>query len=191
MDDAELVRQTLAGRTEAFADLACRWSARITAICHARVRRADVADDLAQEALLRGFRALHTLSDPAKVGAWLMGIAARAALDWLKAKERTTRSFSALNGDESIEFGSAELPPDGLAFQADERRRILVAVEALPDPLRQAIMLYYYDDLSYRDLAALLGVSTATINARLTRARELLRERLTEHKALMPEAPTP
>ena len=74
MTDAELVRATLAGSRDAYAEIARRWAARVTAVCHARVRRADVADDLAQETLLRGYRALHTLSDPAKVGTWLMGI---------------------------------------------------------------------------------------------------------------------
>jgi RNA polymerase sigma-70 factor, ECF subfamily len=177
MDDAELVRQTLAGRTEAYADLAQRWSARITAICHARVRNAHHADDLAQETLLRGFRALHTLSDHAKFGPWLMGIAARAALDWLKAKERTTRPFSTLGIDESYERSNNK-QPDEAAFQAEERRLVLAEIEALPEVFRQVVMLYYYDELTYRDLAALLGVSTATINARLTKAREMLRERL-------------
>ncbi len=181
MDDAELVRQVLAGRREAYADLAQRWSARITAICHARCRLADVADDLAQETLLRGFRALHTLSDPAKFGAWLMGIAARAALDWLKAKERTTRPFSVLGTNEPYER-SLDKPPDEAVFQAEERRHLLAEIESLPEAFRQVVMLYYYDDLTYRDLAALLGVSTATINARLTKAREMLRDRLSAFK---------
>ena len=44
--------------------------------------------------------------------------------------------------------------------------------------LRQAVMLYYYDDVSYRELGELLGVSAATINARLTKARTILRQRL-------------
>jgi RNA polymerase sigma-70 factor, ECF subfamily len=177
MDDAELVRQTLAGRTSAYADLAQRWSARITAICHARVRCAHTADDLAQETLLRGFRALRTLSDHAKFGPWLMGIAARAALDWLKAKERTTRLFSTLGTDEPYERMNGK-PLDEAVFQAEERRILLTEIEALPESLRQVVMLYYYDELTYRDLAALLGVSTATINTRLTKAREMLRERL-------------
>src|SRR6478672_13094551 len=99
MTDAELVRATLAGSRDAFAEVARRWAPRVTAICHARVRRADVADDLAQETLLRGYRALSTLSDPAKIGTWLMGIAVRASLDWLKAKERTTVPFSVLGGE--------------------------------------------------------------------------------------------
>jgi RNA polymerase sigma-70 factor (ECF subfamily) len=177
MDDAELVRQTLAGSREAYADLAQRWSARITAICHARVRNADHADDLAQETLLRGFRALHSLSDHTKFGPWLMGIAARAALDWLKARERSTRTFSTLGTDEPYERTNSK-QPDEAAFQAEERQIILAEIEALPSALRQAVMLYYYDEFTYRDLAALLGVSTATINARLTKAREMLRERL-------------
>lgn len=177
MDDADLVRQTLSGRKEAFAELARRWSARITAICHSRVRRADVADDLAQETLLRGFRALNTLSDPAKVGTWLMGIAVRASLDWLKAKERKTALFSTLGAEQSHERSHCDTP-DEIVFVADERQRLLAEIEALPEAFREVVMLYYYDDLTYRDLAALLGVSTATINARLTKAREMLRERL-------------
>src|SRR5215212_732447 len=118
MTDAELVRATLAGSRDAYAEIARRWSARITAICHARVRRADVADDLAQETLLRGYRALHTLSDPAKVGSWLMGIAVRAALDWLKAKERTTKTFSTLGSDTVFEPLSTESPVEAF-FLAD------------------------------------------------------------------------
>jgi RNA polymerase sigma-70 factor (ECF subfamily) len=177
--DAELVRQALAGRPDAYAELVRRWSARITALCHARVGRADVADDLSQEALLRGYRALGSLSEPAKFGPWLCGIALRASLDWLKAKERRLILFSTLGPDDH---------PDGLLAHGDsaeqragdreERRTLLAHVEALPEVYRKVVMLYYYQDLTYREMAGLLGVSTATINARLTKARALLRRRL-------------
>jgi len=53
MTDAELVRRAVAGDREAFADLVRMWSPRVLALCHARVRRADVAEDLAQETPLR------------------------------------------------------------------------------------------------------------------------------------------
>ena len=177
MSDAELVRATLAGSRDAFADIARRWAPRVTAICHSRVRRADVADDLAQETLLRGYRALQTLSDPGKVGTWLMGIALRASLDWLKARERSTLSFSGLGPDRSVDSMVSRDDGDPAA-DADERRHLIGEVEALPELLRQAVMLYYYDDLTYRELGELLGVSAATINARLTKARSLLRQRL-------------
>lgn len=179
MTDSELVRLTLAGRKEAFAELAQRWAPRLLAICHSRVRRADVAEDLAQETFLRGFRALHTLSDANKVGTWLMGIAIRASLDWLKARERRTIPFSALRPDQPIDDLLSQQDSENPVIQAEERQRLISEVEALPEVFRQVVMLYYYDDLTYRDLAALLNVSTATINARLTKARSLLRERLT------------
>src|ERR1700677_4077078 len=140
MNDAELVRRTLAGQTDAYADLARRWAARITAICHARVRRADVADDLAQETFLRGFRALCSLTDHTKVGTWLMGIAHRACLDWLKAKERGTVPFSALNPDQSLDHLLSERESN--AMLDDERRKIMAEVEDLPEDYRQAVMLY-------------------------------------------------
>ena len=61
----------------------------------------------------------------------------------------------------------------------DEARHLLAQVEALPADCRQVVMLYYYDDVTYRDIAGLLGVSTATINARLTKARSRWCARLT------------
>ena len=60
----------------------------------------------------------------------------------------------------------------------DETRRLMAEVERLPDPLREALMLYYYEDCTYQDLAHRLGVSAATINARLTQARMMLREKM-------------
>jgi RNA polymerase sigma-70 factor (ECF subfamily) len=179
MTDGELVRQTLAGRTQAFEELVRRWAARLTAVCHARVSRGDTAEDLAQESLLRAFRALRTLAEPDKFGPWLCGIATRTCLDWLKAKARTQVPFSTLVQDRHIDqvLGRPSTTEPELDRE-DELRRLMTEVEALPEECREVVMLYYYQDLTYRDLAQLLGVSPATINARLTRARSLLRERL-------------
>ena len=75
--DGDLVRQARAGDAAAYGHLAHRWAARVLAVCHARTASADAAEDLAQEALLRGLRALPTLADPDKFGPWLVGIAVR------------------------------------------------------------------------------------------------------------------
>jgi RNA polymerase sigma-70 factor (ECF subfamily) len=180
MSDGELVRQTLAGRTQAYEELVRRWASRITALCHAKVGRGDIADDMAQEALLRGYRSLSSLADPEKFGAWLCGIAVRACLDWLKAKERTQIPFSVLGADRRPEHFIPSRPEnDGFFLDREEElQRLMAAVEALPEDYREVVMLYYYEDVTYRDLAETLGVSTATINARLTKARAMLRERL-------------
>jgi RNA polymerase sigma-70 factor (ECF subfamily) len=183
MSDAELVRQARAGRADAYAELARRWAGRVTALCHARVRRADLADDLAQESLLRGLRSLHTLTDPDRFGAWLCGIALRVCLDWLKARQNSQVSFSALaNGHAEALVDATQRPVEESAVRADEAQQLLSAIEELPEQYRTVILLYYYEDVTYRELAQTLGVSAATVNARLTRARALLRARLTNSR---------
>ena len=180
MSDGELVRQTLAGQAQAYEELVRRWAGRVTALCHGKLGRADTAEDMAQEALLRGYRSLGSLAEPEKFGAWLCGIAVRACLDWLKAKERRQIPFSVLGADRNPEqFMSGRPESDGCALErAEELQRLMAEVEALPEDYREVVMLYYYEDVTYRELAQTLGVSPATINARLTKARALLRERL-------------
>jgi RNA polymerase sigma-70 factor (ECF subfamily) len=179
MSDGELVRRALAGRSQAFEELVRRWAGRVTALCHARVGRAGAAEDLAQEALLRAYRALRTLAEPDKFGPWLCGIAVRTCLDWLKSKDRTQVPFSVLAPDRNVDQVLARpsmTEPE--LDREDELRKLMTEVEALPEECREVVMLYYYQDVTYRDVAQLLGVSPATVNARLTRARALLRERL-------------
>ena len=175
MTDGELVRQTLAGTTTAYGPLARRWSARILAVCHARVGRSH-AEDLAQEALLRGLRALPSLDDPDKFGAWLIGIAARTCLDWLKSAKQSEVSLDALAsiGGNAFEVQSDE----AMTVHEDRTERLMSEIERLPLPYREAIMHYYYKKCTYQELADLLGVSAATINARLTKARAMLRDRM-------------
>jgi RNA polymerase sigma-70 factor (ECF subfamily) len=179
MSDGELVRQTLAGWTAAYEELVRRWARRVTALCHAKVGRAGEAEDLAQETLLRGFRALRSLADPDKFGTWLLGIAVRTCLDWLKAKARSQVMFSDLAAHCRPDDLLASDPRSTRSDRTEELRELMSQVEALPEEYREVLMLFYYDDLRYRDIAQMLGVSTATVNARLTKARAILRGRLT------------
>ncbi|QDU31170.1 ECF RNA polymerase sigma factor SigW [Anatilimnocola aggregata] len=179
MTDGELVRQTLAGRLAAYAELVQRWSARVLAVCRAHVGSLEAAEDLAQESLVRGLQALATLHDPEKFGPWLRGIAVRACLDWRKAKQTSQRPFS------SLDTPAAQFDPvshddsvETTAERAEDCQRLRAAVDELPAAYRETLWLYYSDRLTYDDLAQFLGTSRATINLRLTKARALLRQRL-------------
>jgi RNA polymerase sigma-70 factor (ECF subfamily) len=179
MTDAELVRQARDGQPTAYEQLVRRWSARVLAVCHARVPRRDVAEELAQEALLRGYESLASLEAPEKFGAWLRGIAARVCLDWLKARQSSQVPFSTL-----AEGRFEQMIPEGdngrhEQIERDEHTgRLLAEIAGLSEELREVILLYYYEERTYDDLASLLGVSKATVNARLAKARDVLRRRL-------------
>lgn len=192
--DGEWVRQARGGDPAAYGHLARRWAPRVLAVCHARVCRARAgraaAEDLAQEALLRGLRALPTLADPEKFGPWLVGIAVRTCLDWLKSAQRTEVSLDALaaggRGDcdgespSAAHWLAARDDRDG-RDAADRRERsaeLVREVEQLPPAYREVLLLYYHQDCTYQELADALGVSAATVNARLTKARAMLRSRM-------------
>jgi RNA polymerase sigma-70 factor (ECF subfamily) len=178
--DGELVRQTLDGRSAAYAELARRHAAPLLAVCHARIRCWHAAEDLAQETLLRGLKSLASLNDGERFGAWLRGIAQRVCLDWLKSKQSSQVPFTSLGGGQAPE---ELLATDGDAASrdvdgAEESRKLRECVYALDDECREVLLLYYYQDVTYAELAELLGVSPATINARLTKARATLRQQL-------------
>ncbi|MEX2318049.1 MAG: RNA polymerase sigma factor [Pirellulales bacterium] len=177
--DSDLVRLAKGGQLAAYEELVRRWSARVLAVCHAMVRSTHTAEELAQDALLRGLRGLATLEDPAKFGAWLCGIARRVCLDWLKSGQARQVSLDAMSNGQADAWLAQDCDsPDEAAARSDDERRLLAEVARLPDPYREVLLLYYYDDVTYHDVAEMLGVSAATVNARLTKARALLRKRL-------------
>ena len=180
MSDGDLVRQALAGRSGADEELVRRWARRITALCRAKVNSADAAEDLAQEALLRAFRSLSSLAEPEKFGPWLCSIAVNACLNWLKARERSVHPFSTLQpGQNPNHIPDPRSTRSETGLERDENLcRLKAEIARLPAECREVLILYYQENVTYRDLAQMLGVSPATINARLTRARTLLRQRL-------------
>src|SRR5687768_4875908 len=136
MSDGEMVRQALAGDTAAYGQLARRWAARVLAVCHARTRDRHAAEDLAQEALLRGMKALPTLSEPEKFGAWVVGIAVRTCLDWLKSPKRGEVSLEALarGGDRRPEVAADESERQEANARREQAERLMREVERLPQP---------------------------------------------------------
>jgi RNA polymerase sigma-70 factor (ECF subfamily) len=166
--DAALVGAVRQGRREAYEELIRRYTGAIAAVCRSKLGVRGPVDDMVQETFLRGYRALATLDEPDRVGSWLYGIAVRTCLDWLKDKDRGEVSFAAV-----AERPARPEPDDG-----GRGDRVLGEVQQLPEIYREAILLFYYKKQSYEEMSRLMGVTPAAINARLTKARAMLRGRL-------------
>jgi RNA polymerase sigma-70 factor (ECF subfamily) len=166
--DADLVKAVREGRRDAYAELVRRHAPAVSAVCASRVGPRGPVEDMVQEAFLRGFRMIATLEDPARFPAWVCGIALRACLDWLKAKERGQVSLDGLPDPSA----SAEEEVD------DRGAALRQAVDGLPEIYREVLYLFYYRKMSYQDMGRILGVTSAAVNARLTKARAMLRDKM-------------
>jgi RNA polymerase sigma-70 factor (ECF subfamily) len=177
MTDGDLVRQALAGRSAARDELARRWAPRLLAVCQARVGR-TAAEDLTQDALLRALQSLRHLEDPERFGPWTRSIAIRACIDWQRRRSIMEKTESTLRTPLDVTPArTADSLATGLEA-SEEREQLWAAVDSLSDDLREVLLLFYCDNMSYDAVANLLDVSRTTVNSRLAKARELLRRRL-------------
>ena len=175
--DGELVTETLRGKTTAYDELVRRWAPRVLAVCASRVRRRDIAEELAQESLVRGYSSLSSLADADKFGSWIVSIAYRVSIDWVRSRKRSTASFSELSSDFDQRLVSEQPTHVERLERDDDIDHLLTKLYELPEKYRDIMLLFYYSDSTYGELARVLGISPATVNARLSKARALLRRR--------------
>ena len=163
--DAELVRAALLGAKEPFAELVTRhW--KIAVVLAARVLgSADLARDAAQEATVCAMTGLDRLPSPERFGAWFCGITLNVARSWLRQLRPENLGLPA------DELASDCPGPAEIAEIADLARRVRDAVTALPSGQRDAVLLFYLQGLSHREVAAELGTSAGAVKARLHQAR--------------------
>jgi RNA polymerase sigma factor (sigma-70 family) len=164
--DADLVREALAGDRESLAELLRRhWDTAV--FLAARVLgSAELARDAAQEAAIAVLTDLERLRSPDRFGAWFCGIALNVARRWLR---QLRAEVPGLPDQASGLPGPAEA-----AEAADITARVHRAVAALPNGQRQAVLLFYLQGLSHREVAADLSISVGAVKARLHQARAAL-----------------
>jgi RNA polymerase sigma-70 factor (ECF subfamily) len=139
-------------------------------------RRADVAEDLVQEAVLRAFRGFDSCrGENAK--AWFLTILRNCFFSRLE-KEKLEFSWvdehlSELIDKASVADGTGQETPESLLMKQDDSRLIRAAIEQLPHPFREVLVLAHIEELSYREIAEITGVPIGTVMSRLSRARQM------------------
>jgi RNA polymerase sigma-70 factor (ECF subfamily) len=135
--------------------------------------RAD-AEDVAQEAMLRAYRFFDQFRG-GDARAWLLQIVRNSCYTWLE-KNRPMELMTEF--DEELHVQSSP-NPETLATQADERGRLMRALESLPPRSREVIVLRELEAFSYKEIAEITGIPIGTVMSTLSRAREKLQRTLT------------
>ena len=158
---------------------------RLHAVARQYAVRADDAEDLVQEALLRAWRGFSSADALQSSRAWLTTILRNVAFEWHRTASRRIRLVSGL-GDELTEVAAAEWsdPLAALPALTEEQFRelldekIVAALDALDASFREVIVLSVAGEMTYREIAQVLDCPVGTVMSRMARARRSLRERL-------------
>ena len=180
--DADLVREALLGVREPLAELVRRhWDTAVFLAVRV-LGSQELARDAAQEAAVAAMTDLERLRSPDRFGAWFCGIALNVSRRWLRQLRSEVPGVCPDRA--SLSPGPAEA-----AEIADLAARVRGAVAALPAGQRNAVLLFYLQGLSHREVAEELGISVGAVKARLHQARAALAPRLAQ-MIDMPEVKT-
>jgi len=176
-EDVQLVEEALGGNQLSFQLLIERYQERIFALARHYTRSAVEVEDIVQDTFLKAYRRLETFQRQSSFSTWLYRIAVNTALDFLKRMGRSPvqavedPELSASPVRAQAGSGVAVAAPDA-RLRREEIARITAEVLAeLPEIFRTVLVLREFEDLSYQQMADVLGISIGTVESRLFRAR--------------------
>lgn len=188
-DDADqlLVERARRGEMQAFEMLVVKYQRRIERLISRFVRDVDLVPDIAQETFIRAYRALPQFRGESAFYTWLYRIAvntAKKALADLRRDPVMTESAlaSVAQDDDETNRPEHELShdetPEAMLASREIARTVNAAIEALPEDLRQAILLREVEGLSYDEIAMVMACPIGTVRSRIFRAREAIAVKL-------------
>jgi RNA polymerase sigma-70 factor, ECF subfamily len=185
VSDLSLVRRVQGGDKGAFDALVLKYQHKVTKLVMRYVRNPAEAEDIAQEAFIKAYRALPQFRGDSAFYTWLYRIAINTAKNAVVSRDRSPVDYDLdlENSDESYELQgrmkNAETP-EGLVLTDEIRTIVNEAMDALPEDLRTAIVLRELEGLSYEEIAASMDCPVGTVRSRIFRAREAIDRRLRE-----------
>ncbi|MDR0817618.1 MAG: sigma-70 family RNA polymerase sigma factor [Clostridiales Family XIII bacterium] len=167
----DIVAKAIRGDTGAFESLYTLYAKSI--LFHTRNLISVEADveDVAQEVVIQMYRSIGTLKSPYAFSSWLNRVVVNVCNNYNR-KHMSTRSrdYALETADELYEEDECSLP-EASAENEDVRARFLRSIEALPQMQRTALIMYYYDEMSYKEIAKALDVTVSTISTNIRKAK--------------------
>jgi RNA polymerase sigma-70 factor, ECF subfamily len=183
--DLSLVRRVQRGERGAYDLLVLKYQHKVVKLVMRYLRNPADAEDVAQEAFVKAYRALPQFRGDSAFYTWLYRIAINTAKNALAARERNPVSYEldVHGSDDSTDMvGRLKDPetPEGLALTEEIRDTVNHAIGELPEDLRTAIVLRELEGMSYEEIAASMDCPVGTVRSRIFRAREAIDRRLRE-----------
>ncbi len=175
--DKERVLRALNGDQDAFTDLVLEYERPVYNLTYRMLGNSVEAEDAAQEAFLRAYRSLDRFDMERPFKTWVLSIASHYCIDVIRKRRMSWLSLDDFLPGElmaAVEHRSIE----ELAMDGERDRSVQDLLKLLKPDERAIIILRYWNDLSYEEIAEMLGVNVGVVKSRLFRARQALANRM-------------
>jgi RNA polymerase sigma-70 factor, ECF subfamily len=169
-DELQLIEQAVAGDERAFAELVTRYQTAVYNLAYRMLGDAGEAEDAAQEVFLRIYRRLATYDADHRFSTWVLSIASHYCIDLLRRK----RPWLVPLENISNWMRARTRGPEAAALAVEQQDIVRGLLAKLPEHYRLVLLLRYWHDLGYEEIAQVVDLPVSTIKARLHRARNAL-----------------
>ena len=181
--DRELVVRAQTGDMKAFEQLFGKYQRKLGRLLSRFVHDHAEIEDMTQETFIKAYRALPAFRGESAFYTWLYRIGINTAKNALMAKGRRAPTSAEFNSEDTESFDDAEAlhdinTPERLLHSKQIGETVHAAMDALPEELRNAIVLREIEGLSYEEIASEMNCPVGTVRSRIFRAREAVAEKL-------------
>ncbi|MFC2036677.1 RNA polymerase sigma factor [Chloroflexota bacterium] len=171
------IEEALKGDRRAFGHLVQAYERPVYNLTYRMLGDPAEAEDAAQETFLRAYTKLATYQPERKFVNWLLSIASHYCIDLLRRRSRAPQL--SLDGPLPPQWVTSKAPPpDQVVNRKQERDRVRQSLDSLPPDYRAAVVLRYWYNLSYREIAGVMSTTESAIKSRLHRARRMLADQI-------------
>ena len=181
MDEAQLetvLREAQMGNAAAFGQVYGVFSARVFGLCRKMLGSEAAAEDATSEVFERAYESLDSYDRERPFDRWILTIASRHCLNRLR-RENLERALFREEASDAPDAPAAVSPLAALETK-EQRQELLTAIDALPENYRLPLVLKYYGDLSYEEIADQIGTTRNHVAVLLHRAKRALRQEVSE-----------
>lgn len=170
-DEKRWARQAQHGNSEAFANLVVKYQKQVFSVCYRMLGAPTAAEDAAQEAFIRAYLAIDSYDIDRSFATWVLSIASNYCIDQIRKRKVTLLSM------DNEKYGwlappSQEPTPERKLLEQEKQKRVHDLLGTLNETDRAAIVLQYWHDFSYQEIAETLSLTVSAVKSRLFRARK-------------------
>lgn len=179
--DAKCLQQAIAGDVQAFRDLVVQYHPLVYSLAYKILDDPQDAEEVVQDAFVKIYNALEGFRGEASLKTWIARIVLRLSLNRRRNRSRSAWHRLGLNlqsDPDQDHPAPTTQTPEAHYISLETRQRVCQFVDELPEPLRQVVVLNSFEELSYEEIAQILGIPVGTVSSRLYSARKKLLRRL-------------